>query len=267
MTVLALSDRETLHLGSDQATRRRDGAVEKTFPLPEKTRLAALAGPELLVVLHQAASLVWLATGQVLSDFEEGLPDRPECLAVSQDGCRLAVSGREETCLFELPSGRRLQAIAHREPFFVDLVEAGLVLASARKNGLVLWQHHVFEHPDSHPVVTFGEGRFLAALADSSRLTAWEVASGQELWSRRISSQRDASITLAGHRQADRFVLLLPEGQIEVWGAGERPLASGRLGQARLPYEPVALSPSGQVLHYASSQGWEGEALPELYGC
>lgn len=267
MTVLALSDRETLHLGPGEATRRRDGVVEQSFPLPEKTSLAALASPELLVVLHQAASLVWLTTGQVLSDFAEGLPARPACLAVSEDGARLAVSGRKETCLFELPGGRRLATIAHPEPFFVDLVEAGLLLASARKNGLVLWERHVFEHPDSYPVVTFGEGRYLAALADSSRLTTWDVESGQELWSRRVSTQRDASITLAGHRQADRFVLLLPDGQIEVWGAGERPLASGRLAHERLPDEPVALAPSGQVLHYASPSGWLGEGLPELYGC
>lgn len=282
--LLALSDRDTLELVRGQGRLCRDGALLTAFPLLPEARMAAVAGPELLVVLHASpgeddahASLVWLPSGKVLAEFGEDVLKRPEALSVSADGALLAVSGRPErdeinaeggqTHLFELPGGRCLDCVRHEAPFFVDLVEAGLLLGTARENGLVLWNRHVFPHPDSFPAVTFGGGRYLAALADSTRLTTWDVASGQELWSRNVSRQRDAGITLAGHRDADRFALLFPDGRLEVWGAGERALAHGMLSGARLAYEPAALSPGGQVLHYVTREGIRGEALPECYGC
>lgn len=282
--LLALSDRETLELVPEGAVRRVDGTAQGLLALLPEARLAAPAGPDLMVFVHHSpeeddasASLVWLPKGQVLVEFGEDVLKRPECLAVSQDGTRLAVSGRPErddlesapgqTHVFELPGGRCLDCVRHEAPFFVDLVQAGLVLGTARENGLMLWNTHVFHHPDSFPAVTFGGGRYLAALADSTRLTAWDVASGQQLWSRQVARARDSALTLAGHRQADRFVLLFPDGQMQVWGAGERPLAHGKLVHEREPYSPVALSPTGQILHYATREGLKSEGLPECYGC
>lgn len=284
MSLLALSDDETLEFAGSEAILHGNGNRRRFKLLPD-ARLAALAGPKLLVVVHHrpedddaSVSLVWLESGQVLTEFGEDVLKRPECLAVSRDGTRLAISGRPErddptagegqTHVFELPGGRVLDCLHHQAPFFVDLVPEGLLLGTARENGLILWNRHVFEHPDSFPAVTFGGGRYLAALADSTRLTAWDIASGQRLWSRRVSEQRDATLTLAGHREADRFALLFPDGQVEVWGAGERPLCRDKLGAERLPYEPLALSPSGEILHYVTrNNGLRAEALPQCYGC
>lgn len=284
MGLLALSDQDTLVFGGGHARLCRDGVATSSFAVLPEARMAALAGPELLVLIHASpgeddasASLVWLPSGRLLAEFGEDVLKRPEALSVSADGTRLAVTGRPErdelggeggqTHIFELPGGRCLDCVRHEAPFFVDLVEAGLLLGTARENGLHLWNRHVFPHPDSYPAVTFGGGRYLAALADSTRLTAWDVASGQELWSHRVSRQRDAGITLAGHREADRFALLFPDRRLEVWGAGERALAQGVLAGERLLYEPVSLSPSGHVLHYVTRDGIRGEALPEGYGC
>ncbi|MBI3926559.1 MAG: hypothetical protein HY319_13545 [Armatimonadetes bacterium] len=102
---------------------------------------------------------------------------RPNCLSISGDGTRLAVSGQPEragtyetlehageTRVFEVPTWRHLARIGHTKPFFVSFSGVdSLAIASEHEGGLGVWdvqgiRQRTFDAPGAYPVATFARG-------------------------------------------------------------------------------------------------------------